>query len=158
MQIEGIKLIFIMSISVLDFFKFASRMPQIAQILVSTFKIFRESIPPDPLEISSFFPWAIPGSDLFCLQSVFRLLYRHVYLLSPCSFNSWDVCDCMCSYLLGCTLQATDPAVWAVWPWVYFPSHLSFGSQSVSWQSLWSQECVLWTGKCSLEFACQHSQ
>ena len=29
-----------MNISVLDFFKFASRMPQIAQILVSTFKTF----------------------------------------------------------------------------------------------------------------------
>ena len=41
MQIEGTKLIFIIKISVLDFFKFASRMPQIAQILVSTFKIFR---------------------------------------------------------------------------------------------------------------------
>ena len=41
MQIEGTKLIFIMNISVLDFFKFASRMPQIVQILVSTFKIFQ---------------------------------------------------------------------------------------------------------------------
>ena len=48
LQIEGTKLIFIMNISVLDFFKFASRMPQIAQILVSTFKIFRGSMPPDP--------------------------------------------------------------------------------------------------------------
>ena len=36
MQIEGTELIF-MNISVLDFFKFASRMPQIAQILVSTY-------------------------------------------------------------------------------------------------------------------------
>ena len=41
MQIEGRKLIFIMNFSVLDFFKFASRMPQIAQILVSTFKVFQ---------------------------------------------------------------------------------------------------------------------
>ena len=49
-QIEGTKLIFIINISVLDFFKFASRMPQIAQILVSTFKISRT-----PLEISFFF-------------------------------------------------------------------------------------------------------
>ena len=41
MQIEGTKLIFIMNFSVLDFLKFASRMPQIAQIkFVSTFKIF----------------------------------------------------------------------------------------------------------------------
>ena len=57
MQIEGTKLIFIMNISVLGFFKFASRMPQIAQILDSTFKIFWEGgtggggvggMPPDP--------------------------------------------------------------------------------------------------------------
>ena len=33
-QIEVRKLIFIMNFSVLDFFKFASRMPQTAQILV----------------------------------------------------------------------------------------------------------------------------
>ena len=39
MQVEGRKLIFIMNFSVLDFFKFASRMPQIAQILLLTFKI-----------------------------------------------------------------------------------------------------------------------
>ena len=41
-QIEGIKLIFVMNCSVLHFFKFESRMPQIAQVLVSTFKIFRQ--------------------------------------------------------------------------------------------------------------------
>ena len=41
MQFEGSKLIIIVNFSVLDFFKFAFRMPQIAQILVSTFKIFR---------------------------------------------------------------------------------------------------------------------
>ena len=41
MQTECTKLIVIMNFSVLDFFKFASRMPQIAQVkLVSTFKIF----------------------------------------------------------------------------------------------------------------------
>ena len=40
MQIEGTKLTFIMNITVLDLFKFASRMPHIAQILVSTFNIF----------------------------------------------------------------------------------------------------------------------
>ena len=55
-----------MKFSVLNFFKFASRMPQIAQILVSTFKMFRGEegdapghrphLPtPPPLEISSFF-------------------------------------------------------------------------------------------------------
>ena len=59
-QIEGTKLIFIININVLDFFKFASRMPQIAQILVSTFKIFRGGVgggacPQTPLEISFFF-------------------------------------------------------------------------------------------------------
>ena len=32
MQIEGTKIIFIVNFSVLDFFKFASRMPHIAQI------------------------------------------------------------------------------------------------------------------------------
>ena len=41
MQIEGTKLILVMNFSVLHFFKFASRMPQIAQILVLTFKIFQ---------------------------------------------------------------------------------------------------------------------
>ena len=68
MQIEGTKLIFIMTLSVLDFFKYGSRIPQIAQIkLVSTFRIFRGRVrggggggehalrpPPLPLEISSF--------------------------------------------------------------------------------------------------------
>ena len=38
MQTDSIKLIFVMNFSMLDFFKYASRMPQIAQILVSTFK------------------------------------------------------------------------------------------------------------------------
>ena len=55
LQIEGTKLIFVMNISVLDFFKFASRMPQIAQILVSTFKIFRGSMPLDPPRNFLFF-------------------------------------------------------------------------------------------------------
>ena len=41
MQIEVTKLIFIINFSVLDFFKFASRMPQIAQVLVATFNIFQ---------------------------------------------------------------------------------------------------------------------
>ena len=40
MQIEGRKLSFIMNFNVQDFFKFAYRMPQIAQILVSTFQFF----------------------------------------------------------------------------------------------------------------------
>ena len=49
MQIEGTKLIFIMNFSVLDFFKFAFRMSQTAQILVSTFKIFQGMI--DTIEL-----------------------------------------------------------------------------------------------------------
>ena len=56
MQTDGTKLIFVVNFSVLDFFNFPSRMPQIAQILVSTSKIFRT-----PLEISSLFSLAIPG-------------------------------------------------------------------------------------------------
>ena len=48
MQIEGRKLIFIMNFSVVDFFKFASRMSEIAQTLVSTFKIFPGGHAPEP--------------------------------------------------------------------------------------------------------------
>ena len=59
MQSEGTELIFFMNFSVLDLLKFASRMPQIAQVkLVSTFKIFPgggDPGPLPPLEISSFF-------------------------------------------------------------------------------------------------------
>ena len=80
MQIEGRDLIFIMNFSVLEFFKFASRMPQIAQILVSTFKNFpgehAPGPPPPPPPLTYFlffvclllfvfvffFPLAIPGS------------------------------------------------------------------------------------------------
>ena len=64
MQIEDTKLIFIMNLSVLDFFKFASKMPQIAQIFVLTFKIFQWGHAPHPLRNSSFFSLAIPGSVL----------------------------------------------------------------------------------------------
>ena len=65
MSFEGAKLIFVINFSVLHFFRFASRMPQIAQILVSTFKVFREhggsggggggACPQTPLQSSSFF-------------------------------------------------------------------------------------------------------
>ena len=62
MQIEGTKLIFIINFSVLDFFKFASRMPQIAQIkLVSTFKIFQGEGAHSPRNALFFFSLAIPG-------------------------------------------------------------------------------------------------
>ena len=55
MQTEVRKVIFIMNFSWLDFFKFTSRMPQTAQIFVSTFKIFRGSMPPDPPGYFLFF-------------------------------------------------------------------------------------------------------
>ena len=58
MQIEGTKLIFITNFSVLDFFKFASRMPQIAQILVSTSRFSEEGVggmPPDSVRNFLFF-------------------------------------------------------------------------------------------------------
>ena len=60
LQIEGTKRIFVMNFSVLHFFKFASRMPQIEQILVLTFKIFQEGgggggCAQTTLEKSSFF-------------------------------------------------------------------------------------------------------
>ena len=48
MLIEVWKLIFVINFSVLDFFKFTSRMPQTAQILVSTFKIFSGEHAPGP--------------------------------------------------------------------------------------------------------------
>ena len=65
MQIEGTKLIFVRNFSVLHFFNFASKMPQIAQILALTFIICwgegrwkggrRGACPWTPTEISSFF-------------------------------------------------------------------------------------------------------
>ena len=66
LQIEGTKLIFIMNFSVLDFCKFASRMPQTAQILVSTFTNFQGgggdggAYPGTYREF--FFSLAVPGS------------------------------------------------------------------------------------------------
>ena len=55
-----------MNFSVLHFFRFASRMPQIAQILVLTFQIFwvGGACPWTPLKtFLFFFSLAIPGSD-----------------------------------------------------------------------------------------------
>ena len=76
MQIEGTKLIFIMNFSVIDFFIFASRMSQIAQILVSTFKIFHgrwggegggghHDPGPSRNFLSFFLSLVIPGSDYY---------------------------------------------------------------------------------------------
>ena len=87
MQIEGTKLIFVMNFSVLDFFKFVSRMPQIAQVLVSTFKTFREGKrgeggnAPDLLEISSVFLLAIPGSVLSLLHLDCSCCVQIIFLL-----------------------------------------------------------------------------
>ena len=64
MQIEVRKLIFIMNFSVLDFFKFASRVTQSAHILVLTFKILQRSMPPDPPRYFLFFYFlVIPDSE-----------------------------------------------------------------------------------------------
>ena len=66
-----------MNFCVLDFFKFAFRMAQIAQMLVSTFKIFQGRLGGGrggggggggrclrtSVEISSFYSSVIPGSD-----------------------------------------------------------------------------------------------
>ena len=70
-----------MNISVLDFFKFASGMPQIAQILVSTFKIFWGSMPPDP-----------PRNFLFFFHEQFQALFslvRQLLLELVKSMRSW---------------------------------------------------------------------
>ena len=81
MQIEGTKLIFIMNFSVFHFFKFASRMPEIAQILVSTFKIIQGGggmhAPRPHRNVLSFF---ISNSRLWncCKQA------KHAYLHGKC--------------------------------------------------------------------------
>ena len=73
MQTEATKLIFVMNFSVLDFFKFASRMPQIAQILVSTFNIFQWGMGGGeggmPLDcLRNFLSFFISNSRLWILQ------------------------------------------------------------------------------------------
>ena len=85
MQIEGTKLMFVMNVSVLHFFKFASRMAQIAQILVSTPKIFPEERgggeggehAPGPRKIFTLLFIAIPGS---------------VYPVIPCGTGQGSFC------------------------------------------------------------------
>ena len=97
MQIEGTKLIF-MYVSVLHVFKFASRMPQIAQILVSTFKIFQgvgggiplnpPPPPPPPLRNFLFFSLAVPGSVLYIqyLKEEPLISFR----ISRSSYTAWS--------------------------------------------------------------------
>ena len=81
MQIEGRKLIFIVNFSVLDFFKFVSRMPHIAQILVSTFNSFQGNMPPAP-----------PGYFLFFFFSNSRLCTNNSNKLTFCG----PPCKCSC--------------------------------------------------------------
>ena len=75
MQIEGTKLVFIMFFSVLDFFKFASQLPQITQILALTFNIFWKPPPPSPRNS--------PTNFLF----FFSLANLHWLFNKPCSFR-----------------------------------------------------------------------
>ena len=81
MQIEGTKLIFIMNFSVLHFFKFASWMPQIAQILALIFKIFLggggQVPPPPPLRNFLYFVISNLGygiSQCLMLSMVVRIV------------------------------------------------------------------------------------
>ena len=96
MPIESTKLIFIMNFSVLDFFRFASRMPQISQIrLVVTFTIFRgwmgggregqectRTLPHRNFLL--FFPLTVPCSELsFWLGWYFVWCLFVCWLLNP---------------------------------------------------------------------------
>ena len=75
MQIEGTKLIYIMNFSMLDFCKFASRTPQIAQILVLTFKLFpREHAPGPTHKFPLFYSLAIPDSAMGEPQTIQNLV------------------------------------------------------------------------------------
>ena len=96
MQTEGTKQIFVKNFSVLDIFKFASRMPQ-------CFQNFQEGVggggmPPGPLEIPSF-SFAIPGSGLgrtisykCCINDEMTTMtaHRKSSQILPFFFNSPD--------------------------------------------------------------------
>ena len=85
MQIEVWKLIFIVNFSVLDFFKFASRMPQTPLILVS-------SVPMDPPRFFFFFK-QFSGSGYW--NSYSSQLWHRVTLLWLLLIG-WKVC-CTCT-------------------------------------------------------------
>ena len=86
MQIEGTKLVFIMNFSVLDFFKFASRVAQIAQILVSTF------MPPDPpWYFLFFFSLAVLGSDVMLSEGHWGFSLGALIPSPPSSVNSFNL-------------------------------------------------------------------
>ena len=66
MQTEGTKQICIMNFSVLDFFKFASRMPQIAQIkIVLIFQFFRGEGGMSSEQYATLYFW--PSSSILSL-------------------------------------------------------------------------------------------
>ena len=105
-QIEGTELIFIMNFSVLDFFKFASRMPQIVQILVSTFNNF--------WGWEGGIPLNLPRNFLFFFMSNSRLWHstqRHNYMVGYQGeitaegnvlneFITWADCECVLCLLV----------------------------------------------------------
>ena len=120
-QTEGTELIFVMNFSVLHFFKFASRMPQIAQVLISTFKIFwgegggGGAIPPDPRRNFLFFSWAVPGS-VSCVR------YLSEYMATGCvcmvcwvpSLRLW-----VCLYPKVIAWRVAFETYMCVWWWFY---------------------------------------
>ena len=112
MQIEGTKLIFIMNFSVLDFFKFASRMPNIAQILVSPWHPPLPPQPPPPpthpsqkFPLFFFFSLAIPGSDKW-LPKMEAFEYTHSGLPLPLE-------RCLFSYETGIANSCCLVYLWA---------------------------------------------
>ena len=113
-QTECTKLIFVMNFSVLCFFKFASRMPQIAQILVSTFKVVwwgggggHAPRPITILEIFSFF--FISNSRLCPLERISWLTSKQ--LLVPGIY----VCSCFhASIFWVCLYWESQVSEWKV--------------------------------------------
>ena len=97
MQIEGRKLIFNMNFIVLDFFRFASRMPQgqTIQILVLTFKICRGNMPQDPPTYFFFFSLAIPGSVLHFYRT-HRFECNHRFSLESENTKASCCGQCLC--------------------------------------------------------------
>ena len=101
-----------MNISVLDFFKFASRMPQIAQIFVSAFKIFQGSMPPDP-----------PRNFLFFLHEQFQAQFFTFPV--PCLFFTFPpshVCFSLFPRPMSVFHFSPVPCLFFTFP----PSHVCF--------------------------------
>ena len=93
-----------MNFSVLHFFKFASRMPQIAQILVSTFKIFRRGggggggdAPRPPRNFLSIFHLQFQALNLFLCPDLYSLTSLcAAAILSSLSFSNSHLCVFVC--------------------------------------------------------------